>query len=553
MWVPPAVESPAAPTVFEETPPAPVDDLASDEPDFDLPEPAEATVESDPVEPSPDDHATEQIAAGIAVWSDSSSVTDDAPPAEPSTALWDDPSPSTADLILAEDLAELGFDEDLAFESFGEPASEAGDEPAFASPVEPPGPSTGEPATEETAERSEEAVPLAAGAMLAGRALGSDEPDEPGSDEADEAASVDSADAALASTRPSWLDAVSGGPDAKTVALPASVAAAAAAAPAAASPVGTTPASSTGAFYPAERRGIRAWSTRVRWSVAVSIVLLIGVVVGSVLIAQNIAANNVAAQELAAAVAELEGAEAAATDPEPLLDEAVSQYEDTVASAQATADSAGPPLAAIAGMAAQPLLDASNAALAALIAQLAAADLGDVPDPYERGDVDMADIDELKAATKIAEAHAGLVTTATREVRAAQTALQEKVDALRVAQVALGASLPETAVVIEGENRRALQSFRDAVVAASVAVPAAQNAGGSGDAELLAYAAAVTALREDQVRAENDVTPVTPVRPANPAPLPQPTTDPAPAPEPAPEPQPEPSTPAPEPAPTGTP
>ena len=341
--------------------------------------------------------------------------------------------------------------------------------------------------------------------------------------------------------RASWLDVVGGGSE-PTTALPAAVAAGARDEPTAVLPAAAATGAPAGSFFPAERRGIRGWSSRVRWSVAVSIVLLIGVVAGSIVIAQNIAANNLAAQELAAAVAELEAAEASAADPQPLLDEAVRQYDDTVTTAQATADSAASPIAAVAGMAAQPVLDASNAALAALVAQLAIALPDDLPDLYARGDVDMTDIDEVKAATKTANNHVELVTTATREVRAAQTALVEKLDALRAAQVALGASLPETAVLIVGENKRALQSFRDAVIAASVAVPAAQNAGGSGDAELLAYAAAVTALRNDQTRAENGTTPVTP-----------PTTNPAPAPEPVPQPPAPVETTPPAPQPTDTP
>jgi hypothetical protein len=283
--------------------------------------------------------------------------------------------------------------------------------------------------------------------------------------------------------------------------------------------------------------------------VAVSIVLLIGVVVASVVIAQTISANNVAARELAAAVADLEAAEETATQPQSVLDAAVKKYDETVEMARATADSAGPPLAAIAGMAAQPLLDASNATLAALVAQLDASTLDDMPEPYERGDVDVTDIEEVRAATTIAEDHADLVTTATREVTTAQAALQEKLDALRAAQVVLGGSLPETAVVIVGENPDALQSFRDAVIAASVAVPAAQNAGGSGDAELLAYAAAVTALRGDQARAIAEGLVYTPPSTeTNPAPNPAPAPDPVPPPAPEPTtPAPDPTTPAPEP------
>jgi hypothetical protein len=339
----------------------------------------------------------------------------------------------------------------------------------------------------------------------------------------------------------SWL----GNASAPEPTSPSAVAAAALAAP-----TQVLPPAPTGSFSPAPRRGIRAWSSKVRWSVAVSIVLLIGVVAAAVLISQNVAANNLAAQELAAAVAELEAAEEAATQPQSLLDDAVAEYEDTVDIAQATADNAGPPLAAVAGMAPQPLLDASNAALAALVAQLAASSIGDLPEPYERGDVDLTDIDAVQGATAAAEEHATRVITATREVRAAQAALQEKLEALRAAQVALGASLPEAAALIVEENRRALQSFKDAVIATATAVPTAQNAGGSGDAELLAYAAAVTALRADQVRAEAEVTPV---RPVNPAPQPTPTTEPAPAPAPEPEPTtppPPPVEPSPDPSPS---
>ncbi|CAN5425391.1 hypothetical protein BH10ACT5_BH10ACT5_09030 [soil metagenome] len=354
--------------------------------------------------------------------------------------------------------------------------------------------------------------------------------------EADGAASA----SRVSTARASWLDIIGGGSRTKT-AMPAAVAARAMAEPTAVLGA-TSNAAPAGSFPSAERRGIRGWSSRVRWSVAVAIVLLIGLVVGSVAIAQTIAADNLAAQELAAAVADLEAAEESAADPQPVLDEAATQYEDTVAIAQATADSAAPPLAAVAGMAAQPVLDASNAALAALVAQLAAAPPADLPELYERDDIDVGDIEAVKAATKTANDHVGLITTATREVRAAQAALQEKLDALRAAQMTLGASLPETAVLIVGENGRALQTFRDAVIAASVAVPTAQNAGGSGDAEMLAYAAAVTALRDDQTRAVTDVTPVTP--PATVAP---------PAPDPAPAPVPEPVPPAPEDSSTPTP
>ena len=127
---------------------------------------------------------------------------------------------------------------------------------------------------------------------------------------------------------------------------------------------------STGSFQPARRRGVFAWSRRVRWSVAASVVLLVAVVVGSVIFAQNLAANNQAAQALAASVAELEAAESDATQPYEIMESAFADYDDAVLGARAAADSAGPALASVAGMTDETPLAAANAALAALVAQL---------------------------------------------------------------------------------------------------------------------------------------------------------------------------------------
>ena len=79
-------------------------------------------------------------------------------------------------------------------------------------------------------------------------------------------------------------------------------------------------------------------------------------------------------------------------------------------------------------------LAAANAALAALVAQLGRTGLAEPPEPYERGEIDMTDIDEIVAATEVADAHAERVTAATREAIAAQAALVAEVDALRVAR-----------------------------------------------------------------------------------------------------------------------
>ena len=172
---------------------------------------------------------------------------------------------------------------------------------------------------------------------------------------------------------------------------------------------------STGSFQPARRRGVFAWSKRVRWSVAASVVLLVAVVVASVMLAQTLAANDRAAQAVAASVAELESAEADATEPYGLMEAAIAEYDAAVLSARAAADGAAPALASVAGMADETALAAANAALAALVAQLDTTTPAAPPGPYERGDVDMTDVDELAAATQTATNRAERIATATRE------------------------------------------------------------------------------------------------------------------------------------------
>ncbi len=143
---------------------------------------------------------------------------------------------------------------------------------------------------------------------------------------------------------------------------------------------GTTAIAPAGSDVPARRRG-PGWSKRVRWSVAASVVLLIAVVVGAVWFAQTLAVNNQAAQALAAAVAELEAAEADATEPYPLMEESIAEYDEAVLGARATADSAAPAFAAVAGMTNEATLAAANAALADLLALLDGAGLAEPSEP----------------------------------------------------------------------------------------------------------------------------------------------------------------------------
>ena len=77
------------------------------------------------------------------------------------------------------------------------------------------------------------------------------------------------------------------------------------------------------------------------------------------------------------------------------MEDAIAEYDAAVVSSRAVADSAGPPLAAVAGMTDEAALAAANAALAALIAQLDTTTLAAPPAAYARGDLDLTDIDAV--------------------------------------------------------------------------------------------------------------------------------------------------------------
>ena len=265
-----------------------------------------------------------------------------------------------------------------------------------------------------------------------------------------------------------------------------------------------------GAFFPAQRRGLFAWSKRVRWSVAASVVLLAAVVAGSVILAQTLAANTRAA-EVARRGGRRAGVRRGTRDRAVCAhggrDRGVRRSRGELARGGRQRRPA-PCRRCRNDRRRRPRRGQRGARGSDRTARH--------DDPrrtacrLRRGDLDLTDIDAVTSAAQKADDRAQEITAATREARAAQAALLEKVDALKVAQVALGSSLPATADIIAGQNPRAEQSFREAVTAAARAVVDAQAAGGSGDAELLAYAAAVTALRADQVRAETNTRTVTP-------------------------------------------
>jgi hypothetical protein len=314
------------------------------------------------------------------------------------------------------------------------------------------------------------------------------------------------------------------------------------------------PAHGSGTFAPPRRarRGVRGalFGSRARTitSVTASVVLIAALVAGVVYGAQTVAASA----RLSEARTALESAEAALDSPADVMASAYDAYDATAATAQAMTDAAAPALAAVAGTADQAALDAANAASAALVAGLASEVPPPPPAEYVRADVDVSDIDEVAAAEKSALEYAGDVLATINAAEKANNALRGHVTAFETALDALGASLPPTAAAIAEENPLAEQSFRDAVIAAADAVVAARAAGQLGDTELLAYAAAVTALREDQQRAVDEAKARNVTRPrsggtTSPTPTPTPTPTPSATPEPTPEPTPDPT---PEPQPT---
>ena len=294
-------------------------------------------------------------------------------------------------------------------------------------------------------------------------------------------------------------------------------------------------------------RGMRAWSKGTWWAVGTAVVLILALVGGSIYVSQLLQAQ---AAQLETATAEFEAAADAADNPVPAMEAAYAEYDTAAAAARAAADSAAPALAAVAGMSDQAALDAANAAAGAIIPLLDSTTLPERPAVYTAPEA--ASFDDLQAAesaTADARGYSADVTAVTEEVKAATAAVTQHVTALTEAQRALGATLPATAEAIAADNDLAWQEFRDGVIAAAAAVGSAQSAGASGDAELLAYAAAVTALREDQLRAEEQASrrfysaPVTPepqpepvapaqeqappaVTPVEPAPVPSPSPSP---------------------------
>lgn len=305
---------------------------------------------------------------------------------------------------------------------------------------------------------------------------------------------------------------------------------------------------------PATRpRGLRGalFGTRARTFVSTAVaVLAIAVIALGAFVGVR---TFLDASELEQASAELQSAEGAAETADSLVAASVARLDESAAAALGAIDGTGPALDAVDGLIDAALLAAARAALAELQATVDDEPPG-IPDPYETASLDDVSAVEVREATEDADEHAARVQLAIADLDSSADALDRGTSALHDALRAIGASLGPLAAALLLENDLAEVEFRDAVTAAATAVVDVQSDGWNGSRELVAFAAAVTALRENQALMEEEEagTPVrprtntgtgggttTPTEPA-PAPAPQPepspteTTPPAPEPEPSP-------------------
>ena len=296
------------------------------------------------------------------------------------------------------------------------------------------------------------------------------------------------------------------------------------------------------------RVGARLFGSRARAVVSASVaVLVIALVAGGAYLGVRAYADQ---RELAQAQSQFATAQADAASADELAADAQAKLAASVDSATKTAEEVSPALDAVEGAAPADQLAAARAALADLRVALAPT-LGEPPEAYKAVAVPR-DIAEARRAAQTAREHASAVSLAATDFTSADTKIEGARTTLLAALITLGAALPAAADGLLSENPLAEKEIQDAVTAAAVQVADAQNSGGTGAAELIAYAQAVAALREsqatqaeEQARSSRRSSGGSGGSGGSPSPSPTPTpTSPAPAPAP------EPTVPAPQPSPT---
>lgn len=233
--------------------------------------------------------------------------------------------------------------------------------------------------------------------------------------------------------------------------------------------------------------------TGMWWTIAAAVVVGGGLVLAAVFAVPLFAENA----RLADARTIYVSAATSAASADAAWDSALATYTHTADTARADAASVEPALAALQGMSDQTILDAANTARVALIAALDQSAVPTSPEAYVERDADeITDPAELAAATSDARDHAARVGAARTELREVQASVVSLDTAFGEALRALGSSLPGAVGGIIDQNSSADQASKDTVIAAADAVVAAQETGLLGDAEMLAYANAVIALRQ---------------------------------------------------------
>ena len=225
--------------------------------------------------------------------------------------------------------------------------------------------------------------------------------------------------------------------------------------------------------------------------------------------APGLAQLETAEQELLAQIAELNGDIATLTGD--------------IAAAQASAASFTDPLDLIA------VASAEDAYVAAVTAQttfedaLAAVEVPDPVEEYERPALDTTDAAAVDAARDAVSERAAELDDIGTALELARTTLDEAGDAFSAAITTFTGTIPGYATIVSNQNPDAGADFRGAVTSTASSVATADAFTPAGLSTWASYVSAVEALRADQARAEA-------ARPVNPAPRPNPPTTPSPGP-----------------------
>lgn len=317
----------------------------------------------------------------------------------------------------------------------------------------------------------------------------------------------------------------------------------------------------------ASKRGFRRrdWTNIVTAIIAVFAVVAVAVV-GVIALAS--------ASPAAGAARALSADEASLANDRQALSGAIDRAQQLLDDGHQQAADLGVALAAVTGISDEPTRLAAEQARVGYIAALDAVDLPDMPSAYRRGDVDLDSLAEVGAAIDSVRTHRDGITSATADIRELRQQIAGLSDGLKVAMTAFGATLSASAEQINTANPDARQQFRDAVAVTAGIVVAELQQGGLGTGPLSSYAAAVQALRDDQVRAiaafeaeqaareeaareraarEQAAREQEEWQPPQQPSVPQPQPEPQPQPQPEPQPEPEPEPPAdPEPVPAAS-